>query len=153
MTSRGSRGGARAISTPTAGTSPLERAFSLWNWSRAHRARDTLIFYEVESDFGEGARLALKIDAGGGIEAVEPPPLHSLRPTVWLMPRHVRGDAGGPPRIRRTCEDAPFYTRTALDGLVFGEPAEIVHESLSAKRLRSPIVKRMLPYRMPRIVG
>ncbi len=132
------------------GDSPLERAFSLWNWSRAHRARDTLIFYEVESDFGEGAKLALKIDAGGEVEAIEPPPLHSLRPTVWLMPRHVRGDAADPPRIRRTCEDAPFYTRTALDGMVLGERAEIMHESLSAKRLRSPIVKRMLPYRMPR---
>ena len=89
----------------------------------------------------------------GGVEDAAPLPFHTLRPTTWLMPRRVRGDPADPPRLRKTLEDAPFYSRSALDGRYDGEPAEIVHESLSASRLRSPIVKTMLPYRMPRRAG
>ncbi len=136
------------------GDQPLERSFSTWTWSRAHRAKDTLIHYDVDPERGgTGVHLALRITSDGRVEEVEAPPFHALRPTFWLMPRHVRGDAASPPRLRKTLEDAPFYSRSALDGVIDGEPAEMVHESLSAGRLRSPIVKRMLPYRMPRRVG
>jgi carotenoid 1,2-hydratase len=66
------------------------------------------------------------------------------------MPRQVRGDADTPPTLLRTLEDAPFYTRSAFKGPVAGETAEIVHESLSLDRLRAPVVRAMLPFRMPR---
>ncbi len=136
------------------GDQPLERSFSTWTWSRAHRAKDTVIYYDVDPErAGTGVHLALRIDAEGAVEEVAAPPFHAVRPTFWLMPRHVRGDADAPPRLRHTLEDAPFYSRSTLDGVIDGEAAEIVHESLSAGRLRSPIVKRMLPYRMPRRVG
>jgi carotenoid 1,2-hydratase len=133
-----------------AGDEPLENGFIAWDWCRAHRPRDTLLFYDVERRSGERAALALKIEAGGAVEAVSAPPAHALPPTFWRMPRQVRGEAAAPPRLRRTLEDAPFYTRTALDGTFGGERAEIVHESLSLTRLRSPIVRAMLPFRMPR---
>ncbi len=132
------------------GDHPLESSFTDWTWSRAHRARDTLIFYDVGPDGGDGAHLALRVDARGEVEEIAPPPFRTLRPTAWLMPRRVRGEAGAPLRILKTLEDAPFYSRSALEGVYGGEPAKIVHESLSASRLRSPVVKRMLPYRMPR---
>ena len=132
------------------GDSPLETSFSDWTWSRAHRKRDTLIFYDVGPDDDRGVHLALRVDGSGEVEELAPPPFQSVRPTFWLMPRRVRGDPVSPPRLRRTLEDAPFYSRSTLDGAYDGEPAEIVHESLSASRLRSPVVKRMLPYRMPR---
>ena len=132
------------------GDDPLETSFADWTWSRAHRKRDTLIFYDVEPSAGAGAHLALRIDAQGRVEEVEAPPFQRIAWTFWAMPRRVRGEAADPPRLVRTLEDAPFYTRSQLLGLYGGEPAEIVHESLSGSRLRSPIVKRMLPYRMPR---
>ena len=133
-----------------AGDEPLEQGFVAWDWSRAHRPRDTLLFYDVERRSGERAGLALKIGANGAAEAMEAPPTHALPLPFWRMPRQVRGDAADPPKLRRTLEDAPFYSRSALDGVFEGEPAEIVHESLSLDRLRSPIVRAMLPFRMPR---
>jgi carotenoid 1,2-hydratase len=47
-------------------------------------------------------------------------------------------------------EDAPFYARSLLDGGYGGQPAAIMHESLSLRRFRQPIVQAMLPFRMPR---
>ena len=135
------------------GDRPLETSFTDWTWSRAHRARDTLIFYDVGPDDGDGVHVALRVGAGGEVEEIEPPPFHDLRRTFWLMPRRVRGEAGAPPRLVRTLEDAPFYSRSAMEGMYGGERANIVHESLSASRLRSPVIKRMLPYRMPRRAG
>ncbi len=132
------------------GDHPLETSFSDWTWSRAHRQRDTLIFYDVGPDDADGVHLALRVDEAGEVEEIAPPPFQTAPRTFWLMPRRVRGDADDPPRLRRTLEDAPFYSRSSLDGSYGGEAAEIVHESLSASRLRSPVVKRMLPYRMPR---
>jgi carotenoid 1,2-hydratase len=67
------------------------------------------------------------------------------------MPRTLRSDAFDRPRVRRTLEDTPFYTRSLVHGRYGGEPAQIVHESLSLDRLRLPIVRAMLPFRMPRV--
>jgi carotenoid 1,2-hydratase len=132
------------------GREPLEDAFVSWDWSRAHRAQDTMLFYDVERREGGAAGLALRIGADGAVEPIQPPPSHPQPATFWRMPRRVRGDADTPPALRRTLEDAPFYTRSAFDGAVGGERAEIVHESLSLDRLRSPVVRAMLPFRMPR---
>ena len=132
------------------GDEPLENGFIAWDWSRAHRPRDTLLFYDVERRDGAEAGLALRIGADGAVEPIEAPPAHAQQLPFWRMPRRVRGDAAVPPALRRTLEDAPFYTRSAFDGAFGGEPAEIVHESLSLDRLRSPVVRAMLPFRMPR---
>jgi carotenoid 1,2-hydratase len=133
-----------------AGDEPLEDGFIAWDWSRAHLPRDTLIFYDVERRNGEAAGLALRIGSRGEIETIEAPPPHALPLPFWRMPRRVRGEASAAPTLRQTLEDSPFYTRSALIGVFDGEPAEIVHESLSLDRLRSPIVRAMLPFRMPR---
>ncbi len=134
-----------------AGDEPLERAFVGWQWSRAHLARDTLLFYDVERRDGSTLNLALRTLPDGGFETIEAPPAWPLAPTGWRMARAVRDEGPGGPRLRRTLEDAPFYARSALDGRYGGQPAEIVHESLSLDRLRSPIVRAMLPFRMPRV--
>ncbi len=133
-----------------AGDEPLERGFIAWDWSRVHRPHDTLLFYDVAGRGGKDASLALRIDAGGALEVVDPPPSHRLPLPFWRMPRQVRSQGPSPPILRRTLEDAPFYARSALEGVFDGEPAQIVHESLSLDRLRSPVVRAMLPFRMPR---
>jgi carotenoid 1,2-hydratase len=134
-----------------AGSEPLQEAFATWNWSRAHMRGDTQIFYDVVRRDGRSHELALRFGADGDRRAIEAPPSFQLAPTFWRMPRAARSDPGDPPTVRRTMEDAPFYTRSLLDTRHDGEAAEVVHESLSLDRLRSPVVRAMLPFRMPRV--
>jgi carotenoid 1,2-hydratase len=134
------------------GSEPLERAFCGWDWSRAHLPGDTLIFYDVTRRVGAPLQLALRVGSNGAVAHTAPPPRVALPPTGWRMPRTARGAASDPPRVMRTLEDTPFYSRSMLVGHYGGEPAEIVHESLSLDRLRSPIVRAMLPFRMPRVL-
>jgi carotenoid 1,2-hydratase len=132
------------------GTEPLEDAFSDWDWCRSHTDAGTSLFYDVREKDGRCGHLALQIAPDGAARRIAPPPPRSLSSTLWQVPRWVRNDAEAPLKVRQTLEDTPFYTRTALDGWVGGHPVTTVHESLSASRLRSPVVKAMLPFRMPR---
>jgi carotenoid 1,2-hydratase len=133
------------------GSEPMEDRFADWQWSRAHAARDSLVFYEGRRLDGGDFALALAFDAAGTPRAVEvPPPLHPVTPTGWLMPRAARSDAGQPARLARTWEDAPFYSRSTLGVRLFGEETLAVHESLSLTRFRNGLVQWMLPFRMPR---
>ena len=133
------------------GVEPLEDAFDDWQWLRAHRRHDTVVFYEGVRADGSTFALGLRIDAAGAAWPVDRPPQVPLPRTAWRMPRTARADAGTPVLIRKTWEDSPFYARTALSTRLFGEAADAVHESLSLGRLRSPLVRAMLPFRMPRV--
>ncbi len=133
-----------------AGDEPLQDRFSGWNWSRAHRPDDTLLFYDVEGLDGARSDLALRFGPQGELTPFLAPPQAPLPPTFWRVSRTARGDAGDPPILAQTLEDTPFYSRSMLEGRYGGQPAKIVHESLSARRLRSPIVRAMLPFKMPR---
>jgi carotenoid 1,2-hydratase len=133
------------------GTEPLEDGFSRWGWSRAHLREDSVVLYEGTPRRGDPFALGLRFDGQGRATEVEMPPEVDLPKTGWRMPRVTRADAGWPVVIRKTWEDTPFYARTALSARLFGEAADVVHESLSLDRLRKPIVKAMLPFRMPRI--
>lgn len=135
------------------GIEPLEQCFSIWQWTRAHTGRADQVFYEGTRRDGSRFALALGFDASGAAHEVELPPAHRLPRTAWLMPRTTRADAGAEVRLRCTWEDTPFYARSALETRVFGETGDAVHESLSLDRLASPVVKLMLPYRMPRVIG
>jgi carotenoid 1,2-hydratase len=134
-----------------AGDRPLEEGFSHWNWSRAHLSRETVVLYEGERRDGSDFALALSFDASGRAESVELPPLVALPKTRWRVDRATRADAGTQVVVRKSWEDTPFYSRTALSTIMFGEQVSAVHESLSLDRLRSPIVRFMLPFRMPRV--
>jgi carotenoid 1,2-hydratase len=134
------------------GNEPLEDGFDVWDWSRVHRAQDSMIFYDVtrRGDGRDEAGLALRIAKSGQVERIEAPPRHRLPATGWRLPRHTRGEPDAPPQVRKTLEDAPFYARSLLEGSYGGEPAAIMHESLSLKRFGLPIVQAVLPFRMPR---
>ena len=133
------------------GSEPLEAGFCDWQWSRAHLGRETAVIYEGRRRDGSGFASALRFAADGTPRDELPPPTASLPRTLWMMPRHTRSDDGRA-RVRRTWEDAPFYTRSTVEARLFGEPVAAVHESLSLNRFVSPVVQRMLPYRMPRRV-
>ncbi|WP_243453857.1 hydratase [Sandaracinobacteroides saxicola] len=132
------------------GATPLEDGFTHWDWSRAHLAHDTVVFYEGQRRDGSDFALALAFDAAGAARAVEAPPLAPLPRSAWRIPRTTRADAGQFATVNRTWTDSPFYARTQLTTHLFGEPVSAIHESLSLTRFRSPLVRAMLPFRMPR---
>lgn len=134
------------------GSEPLEDGFIDWRWSRAHLRRDTAVLYEGRRRDGTGFAKALRFAPDGRVEPVDLLSEVELPRTGWRMPRLTRVDPGRKVTIRKTWEDTPFYARTALSTHMFGEAADAVHESLSLERLTSPIVRLMLPFRMPRIL-
>ena len=133
-----------------AGAEPLEDGFAQWHWSRAHLKSHTAVLYDGTRRDGSTFGMALKIDRSGATEVVEAPPAAALPTSGWRMARATRADAGCLVSVRKTWEDSPFYVRSALDTHVFGEPCAAVHESLSLDRFRAPLVRAMLPFRMPR---
>lgn len=135
------------------GAEPLEDGFIDWNWSRAHLSRDVVVLYEGVRRAGDRFALALRCDRQGRWRDMDLPPAAKLPRTLFQMPRATRADAGFRPRVIRTWEDAPFYSRSAIETRLDGETVRAVHESLAMNRFRSPIVHGMLPYRMPRAIG
>lgn len=133
------------------GNEPLEDGFIDWRWSRAHLRTDTAVLYEGRRRDGTSFANAFRFGEDGRVDPVELLEQVTLPKTGWRMPRLTRADPGSKVTIRKTWEDTPFYARTALSTHMFGQAADAVHESLSLERLRSPIVRAMLPFRMPRV--
>lgn len=131
------------------GDEPLEKAFSSWTWSRARLADGAAIFYDAERRREAPLSLALRFDNAGAPMALEPPPFATLPKTRWAMPRRARA-ANGRAQALRSFEDTPFYARTLIASRFDGAPVEWVHESLSLDRFANPVVRLMLPFRMPR---
>ncbi len=134
------------------GDEPLEAGFTDWRWSRAHLRRDTAVLYEGKRRDGTRFANALRFGADGSAADIDLLSEVTLPKTGWRMPRITRADEGRKVTIRNTWEDTPFYARTALSTHMFGEAADAVHESLSLTRLQSPLVRAMLPFRMPRVL-
>ena len=61
-----------------------------------------------------------------------------------------RTQADDPSSLVATLEDTPFYARSHIRTKLLGVETEAMHESLALGRLRSPIIKSLLPWRMPR---
>lgn len=131
------------------GAGPLEDEFGKWNWARLTSAgRPTRILYDTDPRGAPVRRLAIDIDETGSIHERESPPLAAAPATpLFQMTRLVGGED---PKIVRTLEDAPFYSRSLIETTISGARYRGFHESLSGDRLRSPIVRAMLPFRMPR---
>jgi carotenoid 1,2-hydratase len=132
------------------GTEPLERAFKNWHWGRAHRANDLMLFYDVNQRDGTSSALALTIDKCGTVLPTTSPPQQPLASTFWRVDRTAWADSGTGITVKKTLEDTPFYARSALATTLNGESVTMMHESLDLDRLKNPIVRAMLPFRMPR---
>jgi carotenoid 1,2-hydratase len=140
------------------GSAPLEEDFASWNWSRAHRGTDTLVFYDTEwatpgapdAPQAPGARLALAFDAAARARAIDPPPVQSLSTTPWGIRRATRCDAEARPQVLATLEDGPFYARSRFASQVEGQAVRGFHESVSLRRFAARWVQCLLPVRLPR---
>jgi carotenoid 1,2-hydratase len=133
------------------GNEPLERAFQTWHWGRAHQGENVALFYDVNRRDGSTSRLALNVDGRGNVIEVTGPPTTDLPATFWRIDRKAWSDQGAATSVLKTLEDTPFYARSALTTQLGGHNVTMMHESLDLDRLKSPIVRAMLPFRMPRI--
>lgn len=135
------------------GDEPLEAAFTHWTWCRADLPDGAAILYDVHHRGGGGQNLSLRFARDGSRREIRPPPAAVLPPTaLWRMARETRSDDGRA-RVLATYEDTPFYARSLLAATLAGEPVRAMHESLSLDRFRNPLVRLMLPFRMPRTLG
>ncbi|ACA18073.1 hydroxyneurosporene synthase [Methylobacterium sp. 4-46] len=134
------------------GDTPLEASFRSWTWSRATLRHGAAILYDVLRRDGTRQDLSLRFDPDGTPRPIEPPIPAALPPTLWRLKRATRSD-DGQARVLRRFEDAPFYSRSQLAARICGEAVEPVHEALCLDRFRHPLVRLMLPFRMPRALG
>jgi carotenoid 1,2-hydratase len=132
------------------GSEPLENAFESWTWSRASLPDRTVVLYDLKPRSAPPRSLALAFDRAANAREIDVPPAFELRSTGWRVSRATRADAGHRAAVRRTLEDAPFYSRSLLDTHLLGQPVAAIHESLSLNRFRSRWVQCLLPFRMPR---
>lgn len=133
----------------------IERAFTRWDWLRAHLDDGgCMVMYDTLSHEGARRGVGVRFQSDGqAAESVALGQQARLASTpVWRIDRRVPLLAPGaePSSVRRTFEDTPFYARSLLSLPLGGPRVEAVHETLDVTRLRMPIVQRMLPWRMPR---
>ena len=133
-----------------AGAEPIEQAFSEWTWSRAATRDGATIIYDAVRRREPPLSLALVFDRNARFDERPSPPPARLPHTRWRLARTTRSDEGRASAIR-SFEDTPFYSRGLVAHTVFGENVESVHESLSLDRFANPLVRLMLPFRMPRL--
>ena len=128
------------------GSTPLDRSFDRWCWARARTRAGAVIAYDVTLSDGASTQCAFRIGNAGTcdpVELVRSP----LGRTGWGIPQHAATQ--GPPPVRvRTLEDGPFYAREVQRALIGGERTTVLHETLSARRLRQSWVQFCTGYRM-----
>jgi carotenoid 1,2-hydratase len=132
------------------GDEPIENAFHQWDWSRSLLADgSTAVLYDLQYASRQEQLLALRFDRQGAVHPFEAPARRLLAPTRWRVARRMRSSA--PVQIHAQLEDTPFYQRALVNSELLGQPVRSFHESLSIPRLVSPLVRAMLPWRMPRM--
>ncbi len=132
------------------GASPLEEAFTNWDWSRAPGPDGTIVLYNGFLRDGREFSTALHYSPQGDVADIEPPPRVALPKTFWRLPRHTRVDPGFQATVEQTLTDAPFYARSVISTHLLGAKRQAMHESLSMGRFTAPIVQAMLPFKAPR---
>jgi carotenoid 1,2-hydratase len=133
------------------GNRPLEADFRGWDWARGlgPEGQSVIVYDSVQAD---GARRAFGVlfDREGRLEAFAPPARQALPRGFWGVQGGVACDPDTAPRIMRKLEDSPFYRRSLVATQLNGEEIEMLHETLDCRRLSMPLVRLMLPFRMPR---
>ena len=135
------------------GTRALEDDFSYWTWSRLPTRDGAATFYDAARRDGSHLEVALRFGPDGSAEHLDAPPRAKMKRTLWQVRRETRADAGFTPHQVRPMLDAPFYSRSMVRTKVNGEESTGVHEALDLDRFANPLLKFMLPVRMPRRSG
>ena len=131
------------------GDEPIESAFNQWNWSRmAWPDGSTQVVYDMQWPQSEDRVLNLRFDSHGRVDELPVEPVQTLAPTAWRVHRRARSEHSV--TVHEQLEDTPFYQRCWLRQRAKGVDGLAFHETLSVPRLVSPVVRAMLPWRMPR---
>lgn len=133
------------------GDRPLEQDFYGWDWARG-RTRDnrTVVYYDALQRTGGRKTLGLIFSQDGKARHFDPPPSARLPRGLWGVGGGIACAPGHTPRRLRQLEDTPFYTRSQVETVLDGQPVTMMHETLDCARLANPLVRLMLPFRMPR---
>jgi carotenoid 1,2-hydratase len=133
------------------GTRPLEQDFQAWDWARGSTAdgRTVLLYDSVLAD-GLNSRFGLIYSDEGEVTSMEPPARRVLRRGFWGVGGGIACDDAAEPVLRNVYEDTPFYRRSLVQTTIAGHPVVMMHETLDCRRLAMPLVRLMLPFRMPR---
>lgn len=157
------------------GDEPIEAPFHEWDWSRALlRDGSTAVIYDVRdrqatpsaraAEFNESrdrtvhysndqsSRLiTARFKTNGEVEPFELGPRQPLTKGIWGVGRSIRSDPKAPAAgLLQTLEDTPFYMRSVVRQTLLGQEVNAMHETLFLPRVRSKLVRLMLPWRMPR---
>ncbi|WP_349252102.1 carotenoid 1,2-hydratase [Ciceribacter sp. L1K23] len=136
------------------GDRPVEEDFIGWDWARGSGSHDddTVILYDALLRGGGRKRLALQT-GGHELRRIGMPHRRNLPRGFWGVRCGVPCDDDRSAVITRRLEDSPFYTRSIVETVVNGRTLHMVHETLDCVRLGNPLVRLMLPFRMPRRPG
>jgi len=133
------------------GSRVLEEDFKSWDWARGTTAEgETTILYDAILRSGARRTLGLAFSGGHAPVDVSAPQRQRLPTGIWGVQAGIGCDPGTSPKLVRKLEDAPFYRRSLVSTRVNGRDVSMVHESLDCDRLANPLVRLMLPFRMPR---
>jgi carotenoid 1,2-hydratase len=136
------------------GDEALEAAFDSWSWSRCELGNQSVILYDVVAPTGAAHTRAWRFIPDGPAPTIEVipdaalGPAHTLRSSRWGVARSIRSDPGHAPRLVRTLEDTPFYSRNLVEVQIGGRLATAVHESLSLRRFAAAWVRGLLPFKI-----
>ncbi|MEY3664370.1 MAG: hypothetical protein RLZZ153_552, partial [Pseudomonadota bacterium] len=134
------------------GDEPVENAFESWDWARAALSDGSCgVVYDARPTSGDDRILALRFNTDGSVSPFDPGPRQRMARTGWGIRRQAHSSAdNNPPRVTRSLQDTPFYVRSLIETSMADERVVAMHETLESPRLRSPLVRLMLPFRMPR---
>jgi carotenoid 1,2-hydratase len=133
------------------GDRSLERDFIGWDWARgAVPDGGAVLTYDALLAGGGRKRLGLRFSGDGAVLPFDLPERQILPRGFWGVGGGLASEAGGTPRLVRRLEDSPFYRRSLVETGLDGETITMMHETLDCRRLTMPLVRLMLPFRMPR---
>lgn len=142
------------------GGEPLEDGVKTWTWSRVsvtnpekpNEAPDVAVLYDLVRRRDESRMVfGRTFDVRGNVKEFEPAAVQQLPTSLWRMKRSVASDSGSQaPKVLRTAEDSPFYTRSIITTGLGGQQHLAMHESLNMDYFRQWWMKALMPVRMPR---
>jgi len=132
------------------GDEGIHQPFKDWDWARATlKDGSTAVIYDVREKSGQENLLLLRFTTTGTVETFTEIPRQLLPLSFWRIQGQLRSQT--PVKLIQSLEDTPFYTRSMVSANWLGEPVHAMHETLNIPRFSSPIVRWMLPWRMPRL--
>jgi len=133
------------------GNRPLQQDFLGWDWARGRTERgEVALLYDARLTGGGRRSLALHLGPDGLLHAMPMAARQTLPRGFWGVKAGIACDAGDAPEILTRLEDGPFYRRNLVRTRLDGRDWRMMQESLDCTRLDNPLVRLMLPFRMPR---